>query len=200
MLLRGILFLVIGLLTLQTKALGVTESKDSTNLQNEITVKKHIPSKATIYSAVLPGLGQVYNKKYWKVPFIWGGFAGLIYSVNYYNTRLVNFKTAYFDLTDNNSNTRSYETLYPTKDFTVTSNYSQYKTTMISDIADYRRSRDIMIICTMGFYLFNVLDANVNANLLDFDISEDLTFNFEPFMIEPITNSPILGGQITFTF
>lgn len=202
-LLRGILFIVFGLLQLQTNAFGTPEKKDTPNIQNETTIKKHSPSKATVYAAVLPGLGQVYNKKYWKVPFVWGGFAGFIYSVNYFNVKYVNEKRAYYDLFDNNPNTKSYETTFPNIDdpyYKDTKQYSTYKTKFITQIEADGRKRDLLTIGTIGFYLLTVLDANVGAHFIDFDISEDLTFNFKPIMIEPITNSPILGGQITFTF
>jgi hypothetical protein len=197
--LRGILFAVVGLLLMQTNVFGAPETSDSTNIQEDITFHKHYPAKATIYSAVLPGLGQAYNKKYWKIPFVWGGFVGLGYMVNLYNKGYVNYKKAYYDLNDNNPLTKSYEetNLYKQNDY---SDIKSYNEIFINRIDAYRNQRDLYIIITAGFYLFNILDANVNAHLIDFDISEDLTFNFEPVILEPITNSPILGGQITFTF
>jgi len=201
--LRGILFIVFGLLQLQTKANDAPEKKDSINIQNETIVKKHSPSKATVYAAVLPGLGQVYNKKYWKVPFVWGGFAGFIYSVNYFNVKYVKEKRAYYDLFDNNPGTKSYETTFPNIDdphYLDTKQYSTHKAKFIAQIESDGRKRDLLTIGTIGFYLLTVLDANVGAHFIDFDISEDLTFNFEPIMVEPITNSPILGGQITLKF
>jgi len=103
-------------------------------------------------------------------------------------------------LNDKNPLTKSYEKTYPNYDYTNISSYSDYNDTFIQGIDGYRRQRDLYIIVTVGFYLLNVLDANVDANFIDFDISEDLTFNFEPFLIDPITNSPILGGHFSFIF
>jgi hypothetical protein len=199
-LLRGILIFVFGLLLLQTKAFAVSEPKDTVKVQSEPAIKKQIPARATIFSAVLPGLGQVYNKKYWKLPIVWGGFIGLGYFVDLNNKGYIRAKKAYYDLTDNNPDTKSYETYNPGFDYYRTDKYSDYKQTFSADIDNFRRNRDVYMIVTVGFYLLNILDANVDAHFIDFDISEDLTFNFEPIIFEPITNTPILGGQFTFTF
>jgi len=168
----------------------MSEPQDSVIAEPEIATKKHNPSKATIFTAVLPGLGQAYNKKYWKVPIVWGGYVGLGYFVYQYDKRYAGAKKAYYDLTDNSTETRSYETTY--------ADYS--KENLISVIDTYRKRRDSFVIYTAGFYLLSILDANVDAHFIDFDISEDLTVNFEPILFESISNSPILGGQITFTF
>jgi hypothetical protein len=200
--LQGILFLFFGLLFIQSNAQSLPELKDSVQIKIEKPVKKNIPAKATMYSAVLPGLGQIYNKKYFKVPIIYGGFIGLGYYIAFNNTRYLKFKQAYYDLNDNNPLTKSYETTYPNAswDYTDKSNYDQYNQTFIDNIDYWRRNRDILIISTVGLYLLNILDANVDANFIDFDISEDLTMNFEPIIVDPITNSPILGGHFVFTF
>jgi hypothetical protein len=199
-LLRGILIFVFGLLIRQANAIGVSDSNDTLKVESESIIKKNIPAQATIFSAVLPGLGQVYNKKYWKVPIVWGGFVGLGYVINYFNKAYVNSKKAYTDLMDNNPNTKSYETTYPEFVYTNKDKFPEYYQSFNTDIVKYRKQRDTYIIITAAFYFLNILDANVDAHFIDFDISEDLTFNFEPIMFEPITNTPILGGQITFTF
>jgi hypothetical protein len=190
-----------GLLFFQSNGQSLPESKDSIQVKIEKPVKKHIPAKATMYSAVLPGLGQIYNKKYYKVPIIYGGFVGLGLVINYWNKYYINFKQAYYDLNDNNPITKSYLTTYPRSDnYSNPENYNQYSGNIVTIIDKSRKYRDTYIIVTVGFYLLNVLDANVDAHFMDFDISEDLTFNFEPFAIDPITNSPILGGHLVFTF
>ncbi len=199
--LRGILFLCVGLIFLQANAQSMSE-KDSLKAATEIVTKKHFPNKATMYSAVLPGLGQIYNKKYYKLPIIYGGFIGLGYVINNYNERYISFKQAYYDLNDNDPSTKSYETTYPNPnwDYSKTDQYGTYSDFFTTCVDTYRRQRDIYIIATVGFYLLNVLDANVDAHFIDFDISEDLTLNFEPFMIDPMTNSPILGGHLVLNF
>jgi hypothetical protein len=198
--LQGILFVSFGLIFIQANAQTLPEVKDSIQKAIEKPVKIHSPGKATMYSAVLPGLGQIYNKKYYKVPIIYGGFVGLGYLINHYNQRYYNFKQAYYDLTDQNPLTKSYETTYPYYDYSKTSAYQTYSESFIPEIDRTRRKRDLFIIATVGFYLLNVLDANVDAHFIDFDISEDLTFNFEPIMVDPITNSTILGGHLVLNF
>jgi hypothetical protein len=198
--LQGIMFLSFGLLFFQANAQTLPELKDTIQLNTEKTVKKHIPGKATMYSAVLPGLGQIYNKKYFKVPIIYGGFVCLGYLINVRNQRYTGSKQAYWDLKDTNPLTKSYEKTFPKYDYSKTINYSTYLENFVKATDFYRKQRDTYIIVTVGFYLLNVLDANVDAHFIDFDISEDLTFNFEPFMVDPITNSPILGGHLVLTF
>jgi hypothetical protein len=190
----------LGLLFFQSNAQSLPETKDSTKINLEKPVKKHTPGKATMYSAVLPGLGQIYNKKYYKVPIIYGGFVGLGFTINYWNKWYIAYKQAWLDLNDSNPLTKSYETIAPSMDFSDKENYDQYSDTFYTAIEKVRRQRDIYILSTVGLYLLNILDANVDANFMDFDISEDLTFNFEPLTIDPITNSPILGGHLVFTF
>jgi len=200
--LRGIIFLCFGLISIHSNAQSLPELKDSTQLKAVKEVKIHYPGKATMYSAVLPGLGQIYNKKYYKVPIIYGGFVGLGFVIDYYNQYYSDFKKAYWDLNDNNPLTKSYEITYPNKnwDYSNAENYDQYSKTFINIIDESRQKRDLYIIVTVGFYLLNVLDANVDAHFIDFDISEDLTLNFMPFVIDPMTNSPILGGHLVFNF
>jgi hypothetical protein len=198
--LRGIIIIFLGLLSFQSGAQSLTESKDSVQVKIEKPVKKHIPGKATMYSAVLPGLGQIYNRKYFKLPIIYGGFVGLGYMINNRNQKYSDFKQAYLDLNDKNPVTKSYEKTYSKYDYSLTSEYKNYSNFFLEAIDYYRRQRDIYILSTVGLYLLNILDANVDANFIDFDISEDLTFNFEPFVVDPITNSPILGGHLVFTF
>ena len=197
---RGILLIVGGLLFFQTNVFAVSPENDSIVAKSEIQVKKHYPSKATMYSAVLPGLGQIYNRQYLKTPFILAGIGGLTYVVQQYNKLYINNKKAYFDLNDNNPNTKAYETIYPKYDYSIKEKYSEYSEGFKQNIDYYRNKRDLFIIITAGFYLLNILDANVGAHFIDFDIDENLTVNIRPFMIEPICYSPVLGANVSLTF
>jgi len=193
-----------GLIIFQSEAQSIPQKTDSTKVVNsEIPPKKHEPGKATIYSAVLPGFGQIYNRKYWKVPIVYGGFVGLGIYINKYNQQYLSYKQAYYDLNDNNPKTTFYQTKFPKEDFSkITSseikNFNNNR--IIPNIDYYRKKRDLYIIVTVGFYLLNILDANVDAHLIDFDISEDLSLNIQPFIAEPMTNSTILGAQLSITF
>lgn len=172
---------------------------DSVTVEIAEPAKIHLPGKATIYSAVLPGLGQIYNGKWWKVPFIYGGFAAIGYMIIDYNTQYKEFKQAYLDFEDQNPLTNSYQQYY---DYEIDESEppEQWKTTFMNAISKASRQRDLYIIGAVGFYLINILDANVNAHFIDFDISEDLTLNFEPLFSDPMTNTPIPGITLVYNF
>ncbi|MBP7508804.1 MAG: hypothetical protein KA807_13390 [Prolixibacteraceae bacterium] len=197
---KGILLMFLSLFCfLQVNAQNTVEKKDTVDLKNEITVKRHIPGKATAYSAVLPGLGQIYNKKWWKVPFIYGGFGALGYYINQNHKYYLDYKRCYMDVSDDDPSTAYYKEMFPDYNFDD-ADISSLKDMFEVRIDSKRRQRDLFIIITAGFYLLNIMDANIDAHFLDFDISEDLTFNFEPVFVDPITNSIILGGQLAITF
>lgn len=145
------------------------------SIKIEQTTKQHFPNKATMYSAVLPGLGQIYNKQVWKVPFIYTGFAALGYTINYYHNNYIDSKRTYIEQVDKNPK-------------------------LIDYIELYSKQRNVFIIATAGFYLLNLLDANVSAHFIDFDISEDLTLNFNQISNDPISSIPIYGAILTFNF
>ncbi len=203
---RGILHVLFGLLLFQTAG-AQTTTPDSVIVTTQDTlieiqtdsVKPHLPARATMFSAVLPGMGQIYNKKYWKLPIIYGGFIGLGYGINYYSSLYNGYRKAYFDLNDSNPETKSYLT-YFTESYIEENSLSNVNTPLTRAIETYRRSRDIMVIVTVGFYLLNVLDANVDAHFITFDISEELTFNVEPVLIDHFSAIPAFGAQLSFTF
>lgn len=137
------------------------------------SIKKPDPTKAIWYSALFPGLGQVYNRRYWKLPIVGAGIAAISYAISWNNKYYVAYTNAYRDITDDNPNTESYKKLLPNS----SSNYSQSNLTNILKNRQqiYRRNRDLSIIGAVGVYLFCILDAYVDAQLYDFDISPDLT-------------------------
>lgn len=137
------------------------------------TAKVHSPKKASVYSAILPGLGQVYNKKYWKVPIVYAGFGALIWAVDYNAGKYKKYKDAYRALTDQDPDNDDVFGLgypVPVKRVEV---YKDY----------YRRNRDLSIIATAGFYILQIIDATVDAHLFDYDISDELTLRLEPAVI-----------------
>lgn len=152
--------------------------------------KKVLPARASIYSAMLPGLGQAYNGDYWKIPIIYGGFIA----------------TGYF-ISSNNQQYRFYKDLH-NQATTPDSGYngSASAETLKYYRDSYRRMRDYSILAGVLVYALNVIDANVFAHLKSFDISDDLSASFNPAFIEPIdkrfTNNinPALGISINFTF
>jgi len=161
----------------------------------------HSPKKATIYSAVLPGLGQAYNKKYWKIPLIYAGFGTIGYFIKWNNNYYHTYKQAYSDLTDGDDNTNSYLDLDATKyyDLDDQTQYNSFKTGLSKQQEYYRRNRDLLIISMFGFYGLNIIDASVDAHLFNFDISDDLTLNWQPVM-NTFNNQYIYGFNCTFNF
>jgi len=153
-------------------------------ISDTILVKKpqaiHSPRKATIYSAVLPGLGQIYNRKYWKVPIVYGGFAALGYFINYNNGEYVKFRQAYSDIIDTDPNTNSFVILF-TNPRNLEPDRIAQSTEILRKTKDYwRRNRDLVVIGTAVFYAVNIIDASVDAHFFNFDISDDLTINWVP--------------------
>ncbi len=145
--------------------------------------KKHSPTRATIYSAVLPGLGQAYNKNYWKIPVIYAGFGGLGYGIYFYQSYYNDFRNAYLN-----------------EELTVGGNTYTTLEQVRVDRDWYRRNRDLCIIGASAWYLLNILEAYVYANLFDFDVSDDLSFRISPSLI-PTANTRFTPGlNLSFSF
>ncbi|MBU1368496.1 MAG: hypothetical protein KJ578_08560 [Bacteroidetes bacterium] len=135
----------------------------------------HSPHKATIYSALLPGLGQAYNKKYWKIPIVYAGFGTLYYFASSNGKLYREARTAY-DYVVN-----EYE--YPIDNQFVNGVYSAEDLQSIKDF--YRRNMELSWIITGLWYVLNIVDATVDAHFFDYDISDDLTVQIEP-MSQPV--------------
>lgn len=138
------------------------------------------PTRAVWMAALFPGLGQVYNRRYWKLPIIVGGYLGLAYATNWNNTMLRDYTRAYADITDNDPSTKSYMDFFPS----TTKEENLDKTWLTNLLKSrknfYRRNRDLCIIGMIGVYLLAVVDAYVDASLAHFDISPDLAVNWSP--------------------
>ncbi|RNC84853.1 MAG: hypothetical protein ED556_09725 [Winogradskyella sp.] len=172
----------------------VNTSVEELNLDKALLVKREIdplrPSKAAFYSAILPGLGQVYNKKYWKVPIVVTLITGgiLIYDFNNgeYNRYRDAFKRRLAGFTDDEF-------------------FGNGTTPIISDDGliraqrQFRRNRDIALLLTIGFYALNIIDANVDAHLLQFNVDENLAMR-PHFQYNPMEDSSDLGVTLNFKF
>ena len=125
------------------------------------------PRKAAILSSVLPGLGQIYNKRYWKVPIIYAGLLTSTYYINDNNIQYKRYKNAYLKRLDNNPNNDDFVGEYSSGDLLIIKDF-------------YRRNREISILCFLGTYIINILDASVDSHLFDYDISEDISLQIKP--------------------
>ena len=145
--------------------------------------KKHSPKTAAILSAVIPGSGQIYNGSWWKTPIVYAGFAGIGYGLYFYQDYYKSFKTAY----NNYRNPYLEQGLTPPADTVLTvrgeEGYSPVNVQQGRDF--YRKYRDLCIIGIGAWYLLNILDAYTEAHLFEFDVSDDLTINWEPLFYNP---------------
>ncbi|MDA3781120.1 MAG: DUF5683 domain-containing protein [Bacteroidales bacterium] len=149
------------------------------------SLKMHSPHKATMLSAVIPGLGQAYNKKYWKIPIIYGVAGTFIYFFNQNNDEYNRFKNAYYDM--ENGIIDHYEVYYSSD--------------IIKKIKDnYRRNRDYNIIGLSAVYILNIVDATVDAHLFNYNVNDDLSFRVEPSVIRDYSNKNALGFKCSFKF
>jgi hypothetical protein len=149
--------------------------------------------KATMLAVAFPGLGQIYNRKIWKIPVVYAGFGALIYSAGFNSKNYNTYIKAYQDFTDNSPKTVSYmkvitanpdtydPLLFP-KTYSV-SNYSFYKDGLLRMVDYYKRYRDLSYIGIAGWYLFSILDANVDASLFNYDVGPNLNLSLAPMQM-----------------
>ena len=157
------------------------QSDSIVNTSEKASSKHWIPdSKKSVWMAmVLPGAGQIYNKKYWKLPIIYGGFVGCAYALTWNSKMYKDYSQAYQDIMSDNPNNDSYKDFIPPY-VDINSNLEYYKETFKNAKDIYRRQRDLSIFAFIGVYLLSIIDAYVDAELSDFDISKDLGMKLEP--------------------
>lgn len=159
------------------------------------------PTRAVWMSVLFPGLGQIYNRRYWKLPIIVGGFMGLGYGLNWNNGQFQDYSQAYRDLLDNDPSSNSYMNFFPPTIKEEDLDKSWLTRVMKSRKDFYRRNRDLCIICMVGVYLLCIVDAYVDAQLAHFDISPDLSMDLTPtMMVRPGNTKPDIGLQWALTF
>ena len=196
---------------------SVLTAQDSSNLaklnQSLKPVKKkrdwstwHPEAKRAMWMAlVLPGAGQIHNRKYWKLPIIYGGFVGCAYAITWNNQMYHDYSQAYLDIMDDDPNTQSYNQFLHLGATIDASNIDRYKEIFRKRKDKFRRWRDMGVFVMIGVYAFSVIDAYVDASLSEFDISDDLTLRVEPtVMNDKRTNNPFksasLGLQCSLKF
>lgn len=159
------------------------------------------PNRAVWMSALCPGLGQVYNRRYWKLPIIVAGFMGLGYGTSWNNTQFKDYSNGYMDLMSGDPDRKSYMNFFPPNTDESSLNKEWLQSVLKNRKNYYRRNRDLCIICMVGVYLLAIVDAYVDAQLAHFDISPDLTMDISPgFYSEPVTRKYAIGMNWAFTF
>lgn len=159
------------------------------------------PTRAVWMSALFPGLGQIYNRRYWKLPIVVAGFMGLGYGMSWNNTQYQDYSNGYMDLMSNDPNKKSYMNFFPPNVDEDSLDKNWLKSVFQTRKNFYRRNRDLCIICMVGVYLIAIIDAYVDAQLAHFDISPDLSMDLTPgFYTEPVTRKYSIGLNWAFTF
>lgn len=195
----------------------IQSSKDSLNLAQEtpriatgkdsiiLSTKKEFnpnPKKALIYSAVFPGLGQAYNRKYWKLPIVYGGFFGVVYGISWNGRYYKDYSRAYKELVLDTGN--SWTRFTPYSYYEIKQDESkrrQLEGRLKRQKDNFRQNRDLAIIVGVGLYALCIIDAYVDAQLYHFDISPDLSMNIVPVIYGPSAYSKYsIGLQCNITF
>ncbi len=135
---------------------------------SNIFSQNNSPKKASLLSMACPGLGQFYNKKYWKTPIVMASIGGAIYAHNFYNNKFEAYKEAYIIRTDGDDSTID--------------DYLNYSESGLITLQDYyRNQKDLSIIIGAIIYLLNIADAYVDAHLFEYNVNENLSLDFEPY-------------------
>lgn len=153
------------------------------------------PSKAAFYSAVIPGLGQIYNRRYWKAPIVWGAIGAAIYGYtfnnNQYQTARTAFKRRQAGFTDDELFDLNGDGIGPDFDLDDLQSIQENR----------QRDRDLWLLASVGLYAINIIDANVDAHLKQFNVDEDLSFDMQPFLDrDPVTNRLNYGMAMVVKF
>ena len=155
------------------------------------------PQRAMWLALVFPGAGQIYNRKYWKLPIVYGGFVGCVYALTWNNMMYKDYSQAYLDIMDDDPTTASYEKFLHLGRQIDDSNRERYKTIFKSRKDKYRRWRDMSLFVMVGVYALAVIDAYVDAELSVFDISKDLSLKVQPAVINnPIVENPLYASSV----
>lgn len=198
---------------------AVDVSGDTTRVQRQLAdtldmeaakenVRPHSPHRATIYAMVLPGLGQVYNRQWWKLPILYGGVGATVYGIGWNSRNLKKYKSAYIDYSlyveEKAKNPEipypenpSWEKVYlggGVENFTA-QQQANFQTQLKNRKTNFKRNRDLLYIVMGGIYAIQIIDACVFAHFYDFEINEDLSLNVQPDSFY----TPAAGGMVGLT-
>jgi hypothetical protein len=177
---------------LQEKGISIEE------VQKRENINPLAPSKAAFYSAVLPGLGQIYNRRYWKVPIVYAAIGTGVYVYIYNDTEYDRFRSAFkrrragfFD-----------DEFYDLNNSGIVPGEPDFSDEALQDAQErFQRDRDLALVVTIALYALNIVDANVDAHLKQFNVDEDLSLDIRPYLdYHPITSDPNYGLALTVKF
>jgi len=168
--------------TTDSTSVVVLNKKEMKPKRNWNTWKPN-PQRALWLALVIPGAGQIYNRKFWKLPIIYGGFIGCIYALTWNDMMYKDYSQAYLDIMDDDPGTASYNKFLHLGVQITEANEERYKQLFKSRKDKYRRWRDMSFFVMLGVYALSVIDAYVDAELSEFDISKDLSLKVSPIVI-----------------
>lgn len=155
-----------------------------------LKIKRHSPLYAALFSLAVPGLGQAYNRKYWKIPIVYAGFGGLGYAVYYTASNFIGYRNAYRLQMDEDPNTNgAYKGVY---DAATLKSYRDY----------FKKNLDISAICTGVWYALVIIDATVDAHLFEWNMKDDIHLSWRPSLVTPSGNysQAVAGVNIKLNF
>ena len=191
------------------RAQQINVSNDSLQVVTPIHKEVRSPKKASIYAALFPGLGQIYNKKFWKLPIVYGGYAGLIYVLGWNNNQYKYYFQGYYIIAQHVSaadlkpaDRKFLDNLIrnPSISLDNPSTFTYIAAQLKSGKDYYRRNRDLTIIGIAALHVLSIIDASVDANLFDFDISDDLSMRIEPMPVYLGDQNLVLGFNLAIKF
>jgi len=194
---------------LAVRAQQIEISNDSLQVVTPTPKVIRSPKKASIYAALFPGLGQIYNRKYWKLPIVYGGYAGLIYVLGWNNNQYKDFFQGYRIIAAHTSTAdmkvderKFLDNLIknPSISLDNPSTFKYISTQLKSGKDYYRRNRDLTIIGIAALHVLSIIDASVDANLFDFDISDDLSMRIEPMPVFLGDQNLVMGFNLAIKF
>lgn len=176
------------------------DSIEVSKLQMKVQTWEPDPRKATWMALLFPGGGQIYNRKYWKLPIVYGGFVGCVYALTWNQSTYADYRKAYVDILDDDPETKSYEEFLP-PNYQIDSSTEDWLKDVFKKRKDkYRRYRDLSIFAFAGMYIISAIDAYVDAELSHFDISSDLSLKVEPNILIDYQGTPKVGLLLAFSF
>jgi hypothetical protein len=202
--------IILAVFCFNLEAQEFSASKDSTGISFSRQNKVLSPKKASIYAALFPGLGQIYNGKYWKLPIVYGGYVGIIYVLGWNNNNYNDYFDAYktmskytsvdqMSLADKDYLNNLFKIPYWNLNLNP-SHFESFKTQLKGGKDFYRRNRDMSIIAIAALHVLSIIDASVDANLFDFDINDNLSMRMDPLPMNLKNGPNVVGINIAFNF
>ena len=176
---------------------ALTEKPLPKKVRTDWSTWRPSPQRALWLALVIPGGGQIYNRKYWKLPIVYGGFIGCLYAMNWNNNMYKDYSQAYLDIMDDDPGTASYNKFLHLGAQVTSSNEDRFKDIFKKRKDRYRRWRDLSFFVMVGVYALSVIDAYVDAELSVFDISKDLSLKVEPtIMKSDLSANPLESSSV----